>query len=235
MSALAVVALFGAGLLSFASPCVLPLVPAWVAIAAGDVDDPQALRWGTAWFVGGFTLVFVMLGTLAGRIGGIVDPAQTWIVRIGGLLLVGFGLAILPYLLLQAAVGIMLLEIVNYLEHYGMLRRKEHTGRWERVRPSHSWNSNNLATNVLLYHLQRHSDHHANPTRRYQALRDFEEAPVLPTGYAGMILLALIPPLWFRIMDPRVLAHFDGDMSRANIAPRRRDRVLARYPVPSSA
>jgi cytochrome c-type biogenesis protein len=95
VSALAVVALFGAGLLSFASPCVLPLVPAWVAIAAGDVDDPQALRWGTAWFVGGFTLVFVMLGTLAGRIGGIVDPAQTWIVRIGGLLLVGFGLALM--------------------------------------------------------------------------------------------------------------------------------------------
>ena len=95
MSALAIVALFGAGLLSFASPCVLPLVPAWVAIAAGDVDDPRALRWGTVWFVGGFTLVFVLLGTLAGRLGGLVDPAQTWIVRVGGLLLVGFGLALL--------------------------------------------------------------------------------------------------------------------------------------------
>ena len=165
------------------------------------------------------------------------DVLNAWLMSVvlWTVLLVVFGLAILPYLLLQAAVGIMLLEIVNYLEHYGMLRRKEHTGRWERVRPSHSWNSNNLATNVLLYHLQRHSDHHANPTRRYQALRDFEEAPVLPTGYAGMILLALIPPLWFRVMDPRVLAHFDGDMSRANIAARKRDRVLARYPVPSSA
>ena len=165
------------------------------------------------------------------------DVLNAWLMSVvlWTVLLVVFGLAILPYLLLQAAVGIVLLEIVNYLEHYGMLRRKEHTGRWERVRPSHSWNSNNLATNVLLYHLQRHSDHHANPTRRYQALRDFEEAPVLPTGYAGMILLALIPPLWFRVMDPRVLAHFDGDMSRANIAARKRDRVLARYPVPSSA
>ena len=165
------------------------------------------------------------------------DVLNAWLMSVvlWTVLLVVFGLAILPYLLLQAAVGIMLLEIVNYLEHYGMLRRKEHTGRWERVRPSHSWNSNNLATNVLLYHLQRHSDHHANPTRRYQALRDFEEAPVLPTGYAGMILLALIPPLWFRVMDPRVLTHFDGDMSRANIAPRKRDRVLTRYPVPSSA
>jgi len=164
------------------------------------------------------------------------DVLNAWLMSVvlWTVLLVVFGLAILPYLLLQAAVGIMLLEIVNYLEHYGVLRRKEHTGRWERVRPSHSWNSNNLATNVLLYHLQRHSDHHANPTRRYQALRDFEEAPVLPTGYAGMILLALIPPLWFRVMDPRVLTHFDGDMSRANIAPRKRDRVLTRYPVPST-
>ena len=96
--------------------------------------------------------------------------------------------------------------------------------------PSHSWNSNNIATNVLLYHLQRHSDHHANPTRRYQTLRDFQESPVLPTGYAGMIVLALLPAVWRRVMDPRVLAHFDGDMSRANISPRKRERILAAYP-----
>ena len=158
------------------------------------------------------------------------DVLNAWLMSVvlwAALLLV-FGLGILPYLLIQAALGIVLLEIVNYLEHYGMLRQKEVTGRYERVRPSHSWNSNNLPTNVLLYHLQRHSDHHANPTRRYQALRDFEEAPVLPTGYSGMILLALIPPLWFRVMDPRVSAHFGGDMSRANIAPGKRDAVLAK-------
>jgi alkane 1-monooxygenase len=122
------------------------------------------------------------------------------------------------------------------MEHYGMRRRRtgpDGTGRYERVLPSHSWNSNNIATNVLLYHLQRHSDHHANPTRRYQTLRDFEESPVLPTGYAGMILLALVPPLWRRVMDPRVLAHFDGDMSRANISPAKRARVLAAYPPPA--
>jgi alkane 1-monooxygenase len=165
------------------------------------------------------------------------DVLNAWLMSVvlWGALLIGFGLAILPYLLLQAAVGIVLLEIVNYLEHYGMLRRKEHTGRYERVRPGHSWNSNNIATNVLLYHLQRHSDHHANPTRRYQALRDVQEAPVLPTGYAGMIMLALVPPLWFRVMDPRVLDHFDGDMSRANIQPSRRERVLAKYPVAETA
>ena len=98
--------------------------------------------------------------------------------------------------MIQAIVGFSLLEVVNYMEHYGMLRQKVGVGdrqRYERVDPSHSWNSNNIATNVLLYHLQRHSDHHANPTRRYQTLRDFEESPVLPTGYAGMIVLAIVP------------------------------------------
>ncbi len=126
---------------------------------------------------------------------------------------------------------ITLLEAVNYLEHYGMLRQKVKSGdreRYERIDPSHSWNSDNIATNVLLYHLQRHSDHHAQPTRRYQALLSYNESPVLPTGYAGMILLALVPPAWRTVMDPRVLAHFDGDLSRANIQPGKRDKILAR-------
>ena len=114
-----------------------------------------------------------------------------------------------------------------------MLRQKVGVGereRYERVDPSHSWNSNNIATNVLLYHLQRHSDHHANPTRRYQSLRDFEESPVLPTGYAGMIVLAIVPAVWRRVMDPRVVAHFGGDISRANISPRKRDTIVQRTP-----
>jgi len=159
------------------------------------------------------------------------DVLNAWLMSVvlWGVLLVVFGLGILPYLLIQALVGIVLLEFVNYLEHYGLARQREESGRWERVRPSHSWNSNNVATNVLLYHLQRHSDHHANPTRRYQALRDIDEAPVLPTGYAGMILLASVPPLWFKIMDPRVFRHYGGDMTRANIQPSKRAEVLARY------
>jgi alkane 1-monooxygenase len=130
-------------------------------------------------------------------------------------------------------VGFSLLEVVNYMEHYGMLRQKVGVGerqRYERVDPTHSWNSNSIATNVLLYHLQRHSDHHANPTRRYQSLRDYEESPVLPTGYAGMIVLAIVPAIWRRVMDPRVLAHFDGDLSLANLSPRKRERILAAYP-----
>ena len=121
----------------------------------------------------------------------------------GGLML-AFGWEIFPYLVIQAILGIALLESVNYLEHYGMKRKLLDSGRYERVNPSHSWNSNNIGTNVLLYHLQRHSDHHANPTRRYQALRDFTEAPVLPTGYAGMIVLSWVPAIWRRVMDHRV-------------------------------
>src|SRR3954447_15901208 len=153
-------------------------------------------------------------------------------------LVVAFGPVVTPYLVIQAVVGFSLLEVVNYMEHYGMLRQRVGVGereRYERVDPSHSWNSNNIATNVLLYHLQRHSDHHANPTRRYQSLRDFEESPVLPTGYAGMIVLAIVPAVWRRVMDPRVLAHFEGDLSRANISPRKRERILAAYPPPTAS
>ncbi len=162
------------------------------------------------------------------------DVLNAWLMTavLWGGLLAWLGVGVAPYLVLQAVVGFSLLEVVNYMEHYGMLRQKVGTGerrRYERVLPSHSWNSNNIATNVLLYHLQRHSDHHANPTRRYQALRDFEESPVLPTGYAGMIVLAIVPPVWRRVMDPRVVAHFGGDVSRANISPRQRERYLQRY------
>lgn len=146
-----------------------------------------------------------------------------------GALTAAFGPGILPYLFIQAVFGFCLLEVINYTEHYGLLRERTASGRYERCAPRHSWNSDNVATNVFLYHLQRHSDHHANPTRRYQALRHFDEAPELPTGYAGMILLAYFPPLWRRVMDPRVIAHYDGDVTRANIQPSRRPAVLARY------
>ena len=167
------------------------------------------------------------------------DVLNAWLMSavLWGGLVVWLGVGILPFLVVQAIIGFSLLEVVNYMEHYGMLRRRVGSGerqRYERVDPSHSWNSNNIATNVLLYHLQRHSDHHANPTRRYQTLRDFEESPVLPTGYAGMIVLALVPPLFRRVMDKRVLAHFDGDLTQANLSPRKRDKILAKYPPPAT-
>ncbi|WP_282580242.1 fatty acid desaturase [Nocardioides sp. InS609-2] len=166
------------------------------------------------------------------RIGN--DVLNAWLMTavLWGALVAWLGVGLLPFLVLQAVIGFSLLEVVNYMEHYGMLRQKVGVGereRYERVDPSHSWNSNNIATNVLLYHLQRHSDHHANPTRRYQALRDFEESPVLPTGYAGMIVLALLPPVWRRVMDRRVLGHFKGDVTLANISPRKREKILKAY------
>jgi len=139
------------------------------------------------------------------------------------------GIGVIPFLVVQAVFGFALLEVVNYIEHYGLLRQRVANGRYERCRPTHSWNSNNLASNLVLYHLERHSDHHANPTRRYQSLRHFDDAPQLPSGYALMICLAVVPPLWRRVMDPRVLSHYDGDVTLANIEPRRRERVLARY------
>jgi alkane 1-monooxygenase len=146
-------------------------------------------------------------------------------------LVAAFGVVVLPYLAIQAVLGFSLLEVVNYLEHYGLLRQRRDDGRYERTRAEHSWNSNNTASNVLLYHLQRHSDHHANPVRRYQALRHVEQAPQLPTGYAGMIVLAVVPPLWQRVMDRRVLAHYEGELTRANvdsrISARRRRRLEA--------
>jgi alkane 1-monooxygenase len=159
------------------------------------------------------------------------DVLNAWLMSavLFAALLLAFGIEVLPYLAVQAVFGFALLEVVNYLEHYGLLRQKEPSGRYERCAPRHSWNSNNVCTNVFLYHLQRHSDHHANPTRRYQALRHVEQAPQLPAGYASMIVCAWLPPVWRAIMDKRVLAHYDGDITRANINPRSRAKVLARY------
>ncbi len=152
-----------------------------------------------------------------------------------GALIAAFGAGIIPYLLAQAVVGFSALEVVNYIEHYGLLREKTPTGRYERCAPRHSWNSDDIASNVLLFHLQRHSDHHANPTRRYQALRHFDEAPELPSGYATMSRLVYIPPLWRRVMDKRVIAHYGGDPSRANIQPGKHARYGLSAPQKENA
>lgn len=97
------------------------------------------------------------------------------------------------------------LEIINYIEHYGLERAQLADGRYERVTHRHSWNASQRVTNRMLFQLQRHSDHHANARRRYQALLHHDDSPQLPMGYAGMLMLALIPPLWHRIVDPLVL------------------------------
>lgn len=138
-----------------------------------------------------------------------------WWYAISALLLLGFSLAFgwlgALFFLGQALMAFTLLEIVNYVEHYGLHRRKLDNGRYERTTPHHSWNSNFLLTNLFLFHLQRHSDHHAYAKRRYQVLRHFEDSPQLPNGYAGMIVLALFPPLWRAIMDPKVRAYYAGE------------------------
>ncbi|MEU7901522.1 alkane 1-monooxygenase [Actinoplanes sp. NPDC049118] len=140
-------------------------------------------------------------------------------VALFAVLTLAFGLRVLPFLLVQAVVGFSVLEAVNYLEHYGLRRQRNAAGRYEKVDPRHSWNSDRLTTNVFLFQLQRHSDHHANPLRRYQTLRSFDVSPQLPAGYATMLLLALIPPVWRRVMDHRVLGHYGGDVTAANAVP----------------
>ncbi|XDD49271.1 alkane 1-monooxygenase [Leptospira sp. WS92.C1] len=104
----------------------------------------------------------------------------------------------------QSFIAFSLLEMVNYIEHYGLQRKEIAPGKFEKVLPIHSWNQNFAVSNAFLFHLQRHSDHHANAGRRYSALRHFEESPQLPYGYELMVLIALVPPLWFRVMDGRL-------------------------------
>jgi alkane 1-monooxygenase len=142
---------------------------------------------------------------------------------IAALLLGAFGWIMLPFLIIHHGVGWLQLTLANYIEHYGLLRQTLDNGRPEACTPKHSWNTNHIVSNLMLFHLQRHSDHHANPLRPYQALRNFAELPRLPSGYPGCYLLALLPPLWFRIMDPKVMAWAGGDIAKVN----RVDGVLA--------
>ncbi|AGC63401.1 MULTISPECIES: alkane 1-monooxygenase [Mycobacterium] len=161
------------------------------------------------------------------------DVLNAWIMSVVlfGALTAVFGWQVLPFLIIQGLFGASLLESVNYLEHYGLLRQRTASGRYERCAPVHSWNSDHIVTNIFLYHLQRHSDHHANPLRRYQTLRSMDGAPNLPSGYATLITLTYFPPLWRKLMDHRVIEHYDGDITKVNIDPRKRDKILATYGV----
>ncbi|MGQ3058861.1 MAG: alkane 1-monooxygenase, partial [Nevskia sp.] len=145
-----------------------------------------------------------------------------------GAALIYFGLIVIPFILISTFWGWQFLSTSNYIEHYGLLRRKLADGRYERCRPEHSWNADHIISNLMLYHLQRHSDHHARPTRRYQALRS-DAAPELPSGYPGCFTLAYFPPLWRAVMDKRVLAVYGGDVTKANIQPSKRQQILAKY------
>ncbi|BAD59465.1 alkane 1-monooxygenase [Nocardia farcinica] len=210
-------------------------------------DDPASARLGESLYeflprsvAGGFRSAVALESERLARKGKrwwsphnhILQAWSMTVVLFGGLMLV-FGWQILGWLVLQAVIGAALLETVNYVEHYGLLRERRPDGRWARCSPRDSWNSDRLVTNIFLFHLQRHSDHHANPGRRYQTLRSCDVAPQLPAGYASMIVFAAIPPLWRAVMDHRVLAHYGGDITRANIVPRKRARILAANGLPA--
>ena len=107
----------------------------------------------------------------------------------------------------QSLLAFTLLEHVNYIEHYGIIRKETEPGKFERVTPQHSWNANHRISNFFLFQLQRHSDHHINATRPYQVLKQYNESPQLPAGYPTMVILSLFPPLWFRIMNKRLEEH----------------------------
>jgi alkane 1-monooxygenase len=115
-----------------------------------------------------------------------------------------FGLTVVPYALAIALIGILLLETINYIEHYGLRRKKLPNGNFERVLPIHSWNSDHEMGRIVLFELTRHSDHHYLASRKYQILRHMDESPQLPTGYPGSMLMALVPPLWFAAMNHRL-------------------------------
>ena len=146
-------------------------------------------------------------------------------------LLATLGWIMIPFLAIHNVYAWWQLTSANYVEHYGLLRQRQPTGAYEHCQPHHSWNADYVASNVLLYHLERHSDHHAHPTRRYQSLRSFPELPTLPNGYFGMFLVALVPPLWYALMDKRLLAlpHVRGDLAQINVEPSRRPWLEARY------
>ncbi|RQS08974.1 alkane 1-monooxygenase [Burkholderia sp. Bp9002] len=212
-------------------------------VRVATAEDPASARYGESFWA---FLPRTVIGSIrsawnleTARLARLGKSPWTWrnevlhawamTVVVWGTAIALFGKVVIPFLLIQAAYGASLLEVVNYVEHYGLGRRKLPSGRYERCTPQHSWNSNHVVTNLFLYQLQRHADHHANPTRSYQALRHFDHAPQLPAGYATMILLAYVPPLWYRVMNPRVVAHYGDDMAQSNIKPSIRDKVLEQY------
>jgi alkane 1-monooxygenase len=115
-----------------------------------------------------------------------------------------FGWLVTVYYLAAAMIGILLLETVNYIEHYGLQRKLLNDGKYERAMPEHSWNSDHVIGRLMLFELSRHSDHHYLASRKYQILRHHENSPQMPTGYPGMMILSLIPPAWFYVMNRRI-------------------------------
>lgn len=160
----------------------------------------------------------------------------SWLLTIAiGVTLLGiYGWVLLPFLVIHHLYAWYGLTQANYVEHYGLLRQKRADGRYELPEPRHSWNTNHIYSNLVSFHLQRHSDHHANALRPYQALRDFAGVPRLPSGYPGSFGLAAIPPLWFRVMDAKLMDWAGGDITRVNVDPKKKAKLYARYRASSA-
>jgi len=156
----------------------------------------------------------------------IIQPALLTITAYS-LMLAFLGPVMIPFLVISCVFAWWQLTCANYVEHYGLLRKKNENGRYDRRKPEHSRNSNHKASNLILLHLQRHSDHHANPSRPYQVLRDYPDVPSLPSGYPWMFVVAMIPPLWYSIMDPKVIKWAGGDKNNINLDPDSGDAVFA--------
>lgn len=139
------------------------------------------------------------------------------------------GFQIIPFLVVSAFWSNFQLTSANYIEHYGLLRREISPGKYEPCQPHHSWNSNHILSNWALFHLQRHSDHHAHPLRRYQSLRHFDNLPTLPVGYFGMFTISYIPFIWRWVMDERLIKVTGRDSSMINIDPKNRDFIINKY------
>jgi alkane 1-monooxygenase len=153
---------------------------------------------------------------------------------VGATLIGLFGWIMVPFILMHHFYAWYGLTQANYVEHYGLLRQKLPNGRYELCEPRHSWNTNHIYSNLISFHLQRHSDHHANALRPYQALRDFSDIPRLPSGYPGCFGMAAIPWLWYKVMDPKVMAWAGGDIAKVNVDPDKRDALSAKYGKPQA-
>jgi alkane 1-monooxygenase len=134
------------------------------------------------------------------------EMVQFTIIQIAfiALIFLGVGWLTTLYYLAAAFIGILLLETVNYIEHYGLQRKSLSEGKYKRAMPAHSWNSDHVIGRLMLFELSRHSDHHYLASRKYQVLRHHDDSPQMPTGYPGMMILSLVPPVWFYVMNRRI-------------------------------
>jgi alkane 1-monooxygenase len=191
-------------------------------------DDPASAYWGEGFWrflprtvIGGVKSAIKIEKTRLARKKlsfwhGNNELLQAWIASLiyHGLMLKFFGKKWLLLQLAQVAYTVTLLEAVNYMEHYGLKRQRLSNGEYEPVSPQHSWNHNSLLSNLLFYQLQRHSDHHAHPSKPFQLLQSDPHTPTLPKGYGALFGDVFIPKRWFNLIHPVLLQHYQHDLSR---------------------